>query len=85
MPTENGTAYWRQILRFVWLTQTKYYQKRPKKFWNETSDEDISIKRRLSDGIDRNWHFWAWNINFWFYQKGSDYNQEKWILLYNWI
>ena len=54
MPIDNDTVYSRQILTFVWLTQTKFYQKRPKKVVNENSDEDISIKRRLSDGMDRN-------------------------------
>ena len=77
MPIENGTVYWRQILRFGWLTQTKFYQKDQKRVWNKNSGKDISIKRRLSDGIDRNWHICTWNIIFWFYRKESNYNQKK--------
>ena len=76
MPIENSTVYRRQILEFVWLTQTKFYKKDQKKFWNENSDKDISIKRQLSDGIDRNRHFWTWNIIFWFYRKESNYKVD---------
>ena len=31
MLIEDGTVYWRQILKFSWLIQTTFYQKRPKK------------------------------------------------------
>ena len=30
------------------------------KIWNKNSDKNLSTKPQLSDGIDRNWHFWTW-------------------------
>ena len=57
MPIENGAVYWRQTLRFSWLTQTKLYQKRPKKSSDKKILTKISTKPQLSDRIDRKWHF----------------------------
>ena len=57
MPIENGTVYLKPILRFSWVTQTKFCEKDQNKFRHENSDKNITTKPRLSDGIDRNWHF----------------------------
>ena len=82
MSIENGTVHWRQILRFLWLTQAKFYQKDQNKFWNEKSDKNISANLDyrtesieigifehgtfLSDSIEKKKKLQLWKVDFTF-------------------
>lgn len=62
MPIEKGTVHWRQILKFCNLRRIRSIKKEQNKLWNENSVINVSRKPQLSDGTDRNWHFWMWDI-----------------------
>ena len=53
MPIENDTVHWMQILKVLWLAQSRSYQKDPGKFWNENSINEITIvgQKRYKFGI----------------------------------
>ena len=62
------------LLKLNFKVFVAYTKDRPKNFWNENFDKDISTKPRFLDGIDRNRHFWTWDILFWFCRKESKGN-----------
>ena len=56
MPIENGTVYWRQILMFLWLKQTKFYQKIPKevlkwKFRQKYINKISIVQKQPPEGV----------------------------------